>query len=106
MARSWAVPGTKGYEHRIGGLEKQDITGNVSYDPDNHERMVRLRAAKVQKIAQDIPPTEILGQKKGQVLVVGWGSTYGAIRAAVQNCQARAESVSAIHLRHFNPLPP
>jgi 2-oxoglutarate/2-oxoacid ferredoxin oxidoreductase subunit alpha len=106
LARPWAAPGTLGYEHRLGGLEKQDVTGNISYDPDNHERMVRLRAAKVNKIAQDIPPTEILGAKKGKVLVVGWGSTYGAITAAVKNCQKREESVSSIHLRHLNPLPP
>lgn len=106
LARPWAVPGTPGYEHRVGGLEKQDVTGNVSYDPDNHERMVRLRAAKVNKIAQDIPPTEVLGPRKGQVLVVGWGSTYGAITAAVKNLQARGESVAAIHLRYLNPLPP
>ena len=106
LARPWAAPGTPGYEHRIGGLEKQDVTGNVSYDPDNHERMVRLRAAKVNKIAQDIPPTEIFGAKKGKVLVVGWGSTYGAIRAAVQNMQAKGQSVSAIHIRYLNPLPP
>jgi len=106
LARPWAAPGVAGYEHRIGGLEKAETTGNVSYDPDNHERMVRLRAAKVNKIAQDIPPTEILGQKKGKVLVVGWGSTYGAITAAVKNRHAKGEAVSAIHLRHLNPLPP
>jgi 2-oxoglutarate ferredoxin oxidoreductase subunit alpha len=106
LARPWAPVGTPGYEHRLGGLEKQDITGNVSYDPDNHERMVRLRAAKVNKMAQDIPPTQILGAKKGKVLVVGWGSTYGAITAAVKNCLKREESVSSIHLRHLNPLPP
>ncbi len=105
LARPWASPGLAGYEHRIGGIEKQEVTGNVSYDPDNHERMVRLRAAKVSKIAQDIPPTQVLGAKKGKVLVVGWGSTYGAISAAVKNLQNRGESVSAIHLRHLNPLP-
>ncbi len=105
LARPWAAPGLAGYEHRIGGLEKADVTGNVSYDPDNHERMVRLRAAKVAKIAQEIPPTEILGPKKGKVLVVGWGGTYGAITAAVKNCQARGESVASIHLRHLNPFP-
>lgn len=106
LARPWAAPGVAGYEHRIGGLEKQDITGNVSYDPDNHERMVRTRAAKVNKMAQDIPATEILGAKKGKVLVVGWGSTYGAITAAVKNMQGRGVQVSSIHLRHLNPLPP
>jgi len=82
------------------------VTGNVSYDPDNHERMSRLRAAKVEKMAQDIPPTEILGAKQGKVLVVGWGSTYGAITAAVRNLQAEGLDVSSVHLRHLNPLPP
>jgi 2-oxoglutarate ferredoxin oxidoreductase subunit alpha len=106
LARPWAFPGIAGYEHRIGGLEKQDVTGNVSYDPENHERMVRLRAAKVNKMAQDIPATEILGEKKGKVLVIGWGSTYGAITAAVKNKIKAGEKVSAIHLRHLNPLPP
>jgi len=106
MARQWPAPGTKGYEHRIGGIEKQDVTGNISYDPDNHERMVRLRAAKVNKIAQDIPPLEVLGERKGQVLVVGWGGTYGAITAAVQTLRAQGRSVSSVHLRHLNPLPP
>jgi 2-oxoglutarate ferredoxin oxidoreductase subunit alpha len=105
LARPWAIPGLPGYEHRVGGLEKQDVTGNVSYDPDNHERMVRLRAAKVAKIVQEIPPTEVLGPKKGKVLVVGWGGTYGAITAAVKNCQTRGESVASIHLRHLNPFP-
>ncbi|MEK7858018.1 MAG: 2-oxoacid:acceptor oxidoreductase subunit alpha [Elusimicrobiota bacterium] len=105
LARPWAIPGLAGYEHRVGGIEKADITGNVSYDPDNHERMVRLRAAKVAKISQEIPPTEILGAKKGKVLVVGWGGTYGSITAAVKNCQARGESVSSIHIRHLNPFP-
>ncbi|MEQ1919113.1 MAG: 2-oxoglutarate ferredoxin oxidoreductase subunit alpha, partial [Elusimicrobiota bacterium] len=93
-------------EHRLGGIEKQNLTGNISYDPDNHELMVRLRAAKVNKIAQDIPPTEILGAKKGKVLVVGWGGTYGAITAGVQNLQKAGKSVSAVHIRHLNPLPP
>ncbi len=106
MARPWAIPGTKGYEHRLGGIEKQDVTGNISYDPDNHERMVRLRAAKVNKAAQDIPPTEVLGEKKGKVLVIGWGGTYGAITAGVQSLQKQGKSVSAVHLRHLNPLPP
>jgi 2-oxoglutarate ferredoxin oxidoreductase subunit alpha len=106
MARQWVVPGVKGYEHRLGGIEKQDVTGNISYDPDNHELMVRIRAAKINKIAQDIPPLEILGEKKGKVLVVGWGGTYGAITAAVQHLQADGKSVSSVHLRHLNPLPP
>jgi 2-oxoglutarate ferredoxin oxidoreductase subunit alpha len=106
LARPWATPGTAGYEHRIGGLEKQDVTGNVNYDPDNHERMVRLRAAKVNKIIQEIPKTELLGEKKGKVLVLGWGGTYGAITAAVQNMQKKGEKVTAAHLRWINPFPP
>lgn len=106
MARAWVAPGKAGYEHRIGGIEKAETTGNVSYDPDNHERMVRLRAAKVNKVSQDIPPTQILGEKKGKVLVVGWGGTYGAITAAVQGMQKAGKSVSSVHLRHLNPLPP
>ncbi|MEK7390463.1 MAG: 2-oxoacid:acceptor oxidoreductase subunit alpha [Elusimicrobiota bacterium] len=106
LARPWPLPGLAGYEHRIGGIEKQDITGNISYDPDNHERMVRLRAAKVNKIAQDIPPTEILGNKQGKVLLIGWGGTYGSITSAVHNLQKAGKSVSSVHLRHLNPLPP
>jgi 2-oxoglutarate ferredoxin oxidoreductase subunit alpha len=106
MARPWPTPGTPGYEHRLGGIEKQDVTGNISYDPDNHERMVRLRAAKVNKAAQDIPPLDILGEKKGDVLLVGWGGTYGAITAGVQNLQKQGKKVSSVHLRHLNPLPP
>ena len=106
MARPWPIPGIPGYEHRIGGIEKQDITGNISYDPDNHERMVRLRAAKVNKAAQDIPPLEVLGEKKGDVLLVGWGGTYGSITTAVQNMQKAGKKVSSVHLRHLNPLPP
>lgn len=105
MARAWPKPGVPGFEHRIGGIEKQDVTGNISYDPDNHERMVRLRAAKVNKVAQDIPPLEVLGERKGDVLLVGWGGTYGAITAAVQNMQKAGKKVSSVHLRHLNPLP-
>ncbi len=106
LARPWALPGTPGLEHRIGGLEKQDVTGNVNYEPDNHEHMVRLRAQKIAGIAKEIPPTEVLGPKKGKVLVVGWGSSYGAITAAVREFQAREEAVASIHLRHIHPFPP
>jgi 2-oxoglutarate ferredoxin oxidoreductase subunit alpha len=105
LARPWAVPGTPGLEHRIGGIEKQHITGNVSYDPENHERMVKLRAEKVARIANDIPDVEVLGEKEGEVLVIGWGGTYGAITAAVEECQARNLPVSSIHLRYLNPFP-
>jgi 2-oxoglutarate ferredoxin oxidoreductase subunit alpha len=104
LARPWAIPGTPGLEHRIGGLEKQDITGNVSYDPDNHEKMVKLRAEKVARIANDLPPIKIFGEPEGQLLVVGWGSTYGAIQAAVEECQSRNLPVSSIHLRYLNPF--
>jgi len=105
LARPWAVPGTPGLEHRIGGLEKADITGNVSYDPENHHRMTMLRAAKVEGIADDIPPLQVFGAEQGDVLVVGWGSTYGAIRSAVERLQAEGWAVSHAHLRHMNPLP-
>jgi 2-oxoglutarate ferredoxin oxidoreductase subunit alpha len=106
LGRPWVRPGTPGLEHRIGGLEKQDITGNVSYDPDNHDRMVRLRAEKVRRVAQEIPPTTINGPAAGDLLVVGWGGTYGAITAAVEDAQHEGASVASIHLRHLSPLPP
>jgi 2-oxoglutarate ferredoxin oxidoreductase subunit alpha len=105
LARPWAVPGTPGLEHRIGGLSKENITGNVSYDPHNNELMVRLRAEKVARIAGDIPPIEVNGADKGDLLVVGWGGTLGAIRAAVEQARAEGLNVSSIHLRHLNPLP-
>ena len=105
LARPWAIPGTPGLEHRIGGIEKQDITGNVSYDPANHEHMVKLRAEKIDRIANDLPPTEIYGDPSGKVLIVGWGSTYGSITSAVEKMRADGKSVSSIHLRHLSPLP-
>jgi 2-oxoglutarate ferredoxin oxidoreductase subunit alpha len=106
LARPWAIPGTPGLEHRLGGIEKQDVTGNVSYDPENHHHMVRTRAAKIAGIAREIPPTPVFGPKKGKVLVVGWGSTYGSITQAVKTLQSEGESVASVHLRHLNPLPP
>jgi 2-oxoglutarate ferredoxin oxidoreductase subunit alpha len=106
LARPWVRPGTPGLEHRIGGLEKQDVTGNVSYDPDNHDLMVRLRAEKVRRVAQEIPPTTINGPAGGDLLVVGWGGTYGSITAAVEEAQVAGKSVASIHLRHLSPLPP
>ena len=105
LARPWAVPGTPNLQHRIGGIEKQDITGTISYEPANHSYMVRTRAAKVAGIAKDIPPAEVAGKEEGEVLVVGWGGTYGAITAAVEALQARGASVSQVHLRHLNPFP-
>ncbi len=105
LARPWAVPGTAGLEHRIGGLEKADVTGNVSYDPDNHHRMQTLRAAKVAGIANDIPPLEVFGPESGDLLILGWGSTYGAIRSAVEDLTADGRAVAHAHLRHLNPFP-
>jgi 2-oxoglutarate/2-oxoacid ferredoxin oxidoreductase subunit alpha len=105
LARPWAVPGTPGLEHRIGGLEKADVTGNVSYDPDNHHRMQTLRQAKVAGIARDIAPLEVHGPDRGDLLVLGWGSTYGALRSAVERLQADGRSVAHAHLRHLNPFP-
>ncbi len=105
LARPWAVPGTPGLEHRIGGLEKSDVSGNVSYDPDNHHRMTMLRAEKVAGIANDIPEAEPYGVERGELLIVGWGSTYGAIRTAVERLLAEGQSVGHVHLRHLNPLP-
>jgi 2-oxoglutarate ferredoxin oxidoreductase subunit alpha len=105
LARQWAVPGTPGLEHRIGGLEKADISGNVSYDPDNHHRMQMLRHAKVAGIADDIPLLQVHGPERGDLLVLGWGSTYGAIRSAVERLQGEGRSVAHAHLRHLNPFP-
>ncbi|HEV3464797.1 MAG TPA: 2-oxoglutarate ferredoxin oxidoreductase subunit alpha, partial [Actinomycetota bacterium] len=105
LARPWAVPGTPGLEHRIGGLEKADGTGNISYDPDNHDRMVNLRAAKVAGIADDIPRLEVDHQDGSRLLVLGWGSTYGPIGAAVRRVRASGARVSVAHLRHLNPFP-
>ena len=106
LARAWAVPGTPGLEHRIGGLEKDYDTGHISYDPDNHARMTRARAAKIAGIANDIPPQRVaLGDDDGAVAVVGWGSTYGAIHRAVREARADGLDVSHIHLRYLNPFP-
>ncbi len=104
LARPWAIPGTPGLEHRIGGLEKENITGNVSYDPENHEFMVKMRQAKVDRIADDIPDAVVEGDIKGDLLVVGWGGTYGAIRTAVENKRREGKSVSHLHLKYINPF--
>ena len=105
FARPWAVPGTPGLEHRIGGLETEELTGNVSYRPINHQRMVDQRAEKVARIANELPPVEVNGSPSGQLLVVGWGGTYGAITSAVNEARAAGRDVSSIHLRHLNPFP-
>src|SRR6266566_2761361 len=105
LARPWAIPGTPGLEHRIGGLEKQDVTGNVSYDPDNHDLMVRLRAQKVAGIAQDIPELEVDDQDGARTLVLSWGGTYGSVAAAVRRVRATGKKVAHAHLRYLNPFP-
>ncbi len=106
LARPWVRPGTPGLEHRVGGIEKADITGNISYDPANHERMTRHRVRKVEGVARDIPVTAARGETTGDLLVIGWGSTFGSIAAAVDEARAQGKRVSHVHLRYLNPLPP
>jgi 2-oxoglutarate/2-oxoacid ferredoxin oxidoreductase subunit alpha len=106
LSRPWAIPGTPGLEHRIGGIEKQDVTGNISYDPDNHQHMVFLRQEKVDRIANYIPEQKIdSGPSKGRLLVVGWGSSYGSIKTACADLQAEGKEVSHIHIRYLRPFP-
>jgi 2-oxoglutarate ferredoxin oxidoreductase subunit alpha len=105
LARPWAIPGTKGLEHRIGGIEKQDITGNVNYEPENHQHMVNTRAQKVANVALQIPDQEVEGPENGEVLVLSWGGTYGACKTAVEICLNQGLSVAHCHLRWLNPFP-
>jgi 2-oxoglutarate ferredoxin oxidoreductase subunit alpha len=105
LARPWAIPGTPGLEHRIGGIEKADGSGDISYDPDNHQRMTELRAAKVQAVADYYPPLEVSGDEDADVLLVGWGSTWGAIASAVEHIRSEGSKVAQVHLRHISPLP-
>src|SRR5207248_5452328 len=105
LVRPWAIPGTAGLEHRIGGIEKDDITGNVSYDAANHEHMVKTRAQKVANIAQEIPELKVTGPEDGDLLVIGWGGTYGALLTAVQRAQRKGLKVAHAHLRYLNPMP-
>jgi 2-oxoglutarate ferredoxin oxidoreductase subunit alpha len=105
LARPWAIPGTPGLAHRIGGLEKSDGTGNISYDGINHERMTRLRAAKIAGIAEAIPPLHVDSEPGAKVLVLGWGSSEGAIRAGVRRAREAGHRVACAHLHHLNPLP-
>src|ERR1700680_1737403 len=105
LARPWAIPGTPGLEHRIGGIEKQDVTGNVNYEPMNHEKMVRIRAAKVEGIAQDIPEAVPAGDPDGDLLIVAWGSTYGAVTAGLKTARAEGHRIGHVHLRHLSSLP-
>ena len=105
LARPWAIPGTPGLMHRIGGIEKEDGSGNINYSPANHETMVHLRAAKVAGIANDLPPLEVHGDADADVCILGWGSTWAAIDAAVQRTRRRGDKVAWVHLMHLNPLP-
>ena len=105
LARKWAIPGLKGAEHRIGGLEKADLSGNVSYDPENHHSMTHKRQEKVDIIANSIPDAEVYGDSKGKLLVIGWGGTFGSIRSAVSKAQHEGLSVSQLHLKYINPFP-
>lgn len=105
LARPWAIPGTEGLMHRLGGLEKEDGTGNVSYDPANHQHMTDTRAAKVSRIAERIPDQDVYGETSGDVLVISWGGTYGSCHTAVRTCRNAGHSVSHAHLRYINPMP-
>jgi 2-oxoglutarate ferredoxin oxidoreductase subunit alpha len=106
LARAWAVPGTPGLEHRIGGIEKDYNSGHISYDPQNHEKMTETRAKKVENIANDIPELEVFGAAgRGKILILGWGSTYGAIRQATESLRGQGKDVSHAHLRYMNPFP-
>ncbi|MCH7772053.1 MAG: 2-oxoacid:acceptor oxidoreductase subunit alpha [Bacteroidetes bacterium] len=105
LARPWAIPGTPGLEHRIGGLETDDITGNINYEPDNHDKMVRIRNQKIQNIANDIPELKVDGDNSGDLLVLGWGGTYGTLKDAVRLGRKKGYKVSHAHLRYINPLP-
>lgn len=105
LARPWALPGTPGLMHRVGGLEKQDVTGNVNYEPENHQHMVNIRAAKVAGIVRDIPPLEVDGPQSGKLLMLSWGGTYGSCATAAHVIQSRGGSVAHAHLRHLNPFP-
>ena len=105
LSRPWAIPGTAGLQHRVGGLEKAEDSGHVSYDPENHQRMVELRQEKVNRIQNDIDPTEVYGKNNGDLLIISWGGTYGSCRSAVETLHDEGESVSHVHLRWINPLP-
>jgi 2-oxoglutarate ferredoxin oxidoreductase subunit alpha len=106
LVRGWALPGTPGLEHRVGGLEKEDLTGDVSYDPENHQKMVDLRREKRDKIADNIPLQDVeIGEEQGQTVVVGWGSTFGSIKTAVHELRLEGHDISHIHIRYLSPFP-
>lgn len=105
LARPWAIPGTPGLEHRIGGLEKQDVTGNINYEASNHEHMIRTRAKKIENVAETIPDLEVIGPDDAELLVIGWGGTYGSIATAVTRAHRKGLKVAQAHLRYLNPMP-
>jgi 2-oxoglutarate/2-oxoacid ferredoxin oxidoreductase subunit alpha len=105
-ARPWAIPGTPGLQHRIGGLEKEDGSGNISYDPENHARMTALRAAKLESLAGELGDLEVDADEGAELLVLGWGSTYGVVRATARRIRERGIPIALAHLRHLSPLPP
>ena len=105
LARPWAIPGTPGLMHRVGGIEKEDGTGNISYDPENHDKMTRIRAAKIAGIANDIPLTDLDDPDGAEFLVLSWGGTWGAATAAARRVRARDKKIAHAHLRHLNPFP-
>jgi 2-oxoglutarate ferredoxin oxidoreductase subunit alpha len=105
LARMWAIPGMQGMEHRIGGLEKDSLSGAVSHNPENHQLMVETRQKKIERIANDIPKAKIMGNEDADLLVIGWGSSYGAIKSAVDQKNSEGARVAYVHLKHLNPLP-
>jgi 2-oxoglutarate ferredoxin oxidoreductase subunit alpha len=105
LVRSWAIPGTKGLEHRIGGLEKDELTGNVSYVPENHQKMTEIREEKVERVIDMVPDLEVLGEQEGDLLVVGWGGTYGHLKTAVQEMHVAGEKIGLAHFNYIKPLP-
>jgi 2-oxoglutarate ferredoxin oxidoreductase subunit alpha len=105
LSRPWAIPGVQGLEHRIGGLEKKDVTGHVSHDPLNHQRMVELRKEKVERVVNDIPLAEVVGEKEGDLLILSWGSTYGAAKIAFDKLRNEGHTLSHVHLRYIHPFP-
>ncbi|MQY78581.1 MAG: 2-oxoacid:acceptor oxidoreductase subunit alpha, partial [Bacteroidetes bacterium] len=105
LVRGWAIPGTKGLEHRVGGLEKDAITGSVSHDPLNHQKMVETREEKVNRIVKDVPDLEVDGDKSGELLIIGWGSTYGHLLTALRELKSEGKKIGLAHFRHIRPLP-
>ena len=105
LSRPWAIPGTPGLEHRIGGIEKQDVTGNINYEPGNHQHMTNTRAKKIENIALTIPELQVTGDADAELLVLGWGGTFGSITTAVERSRRKGKKVAQAHFRYLNPMP-